>query len=627
MKTAKKQVPTKQTLQQVLWAIPLSVIIVILLGLGSLIGFEVVYADRVYPGVYVEKTDLSGLMINEASQRLSEALPYTYEGRLVLIYGDQSWDLQPIDLGYVVEPTNSAREALAVGRQGRTLENIIEQGQAWFNGVQISPTAYYDERIAQIFLQTIAEGINRPIIEATLALEGSEVMVRSGQVGIEVDIQATLAQIAPVLMDMADAEIPLVVNKTQPAILDVDPQAELAREILSEPLVLWDTGEEENGETWTISPEELAGMLIIVRNESSAAGESAYKIDLNQELFEIYLESIKPGLSVEPVNARFIFNDDTRLLEVIEPATIGRELDVQGSIETIKTLLLDGEHQIDLQFQTLEPEVADDANGEELGITELVHQETSYFYGSDVARAQNIETASAQFHGLLIPPGATFSMADALGNISLENGYAEALIIYGGQTIQGVGGGVCQVSTTLFRTAFFAGFPIPERHAHAYRVSYYELRRDGSRNPNLAGLDATVFVPIVDLKFTNDTEHWLLMETYMGQYQSLTWKFYSTKDGRTVDWQTTGPTNIIPAPEPRYIENPDLEKGELEKVDYAADGAEIRVTRTVYKDDQVHFSDSFYTKFQPWQEVWEYGPGTEGIPEPEPQAETEPETN
>jgi len=627
MKTAKKQAPTKQTLQQVLWAIPLSVIIVILLGLGSLIGFEVVYADRVYPGVYVEKTDLSGLTINEASQRLSEALPYTYEGRLVLIYEDQSWDLQPIDLGYVVEPTNSAREALAVGRQGRTLENIIEQGQAWFNGVQISPTAYYDERIAQIFLQTIAEGINRPIIEATLALEGSEVMVRSGQVGIEVDIQATLAQIAPVLMDMADAEIPLVVNKTQPAILDVGPQAELAREILSEPLVLWDTGEEENGETWTISPEELAGMLIIVRNESSAAGESAYKIDLNQELFEIYLESIKPGLSVEPVNARFIFNDDTRLLEVIEPATIGRELDVQGSIETIKTLLLDGEHQIDLQFQTLEPEVADDANGEELGITELVHQETSYFYGSDAARAQNIETASAQFHGLLIPPGATFSMADALGNVSLENGYAEALIIYGGQTIQGVGGGVCQVSTTLFRTAFFAGFPIPERHAHAYRVSYYELRRDGSRNPNLAGLDATVFVPIVDLKFTNDTEHWLLMETYMGQYQSLTWKFYSTKDGRTVDWQTTGPTNIIPAPEPRYIENPDLEKGELEKVDYAADGAEIRVTRTVYKDDQVHFSDSFYTKFQPWQEVWEYGPGTEGIPEPEPQAETEPETN
>jgi len=205
-------------------------------------------------------------------------------------------------------------------------------------------------------------------------------------------------------------------------------------------------------------------------------------------------------------------------------------------------------------------------------------------------------------------------MANALGNISLENGYAEAPIIYGGQTIQGVGGGVCQVSTTLFRTAFFAGFPIVERHAHSYRVGYYEQERDGSRNSNLAGLDATVYVPIVDMKFINDTDHWLLMETYMGDYFSLTWKFYSTKDGRTVDWNTTGPTNVIPAPDDLWRENPDLAKGEIKKVDYSADGADVSVTRTVYKGDTVYFSDSFFTRFQPWQAIYEYGPGTE-IPE------------
>lgn len=625
MKKPKAQNSTNKTLQQVFWAIPLSIFIFVLIGLAVLVGFEVVYADRIYPGVYVEKTDLSGLTITEASQKLAEALPYTYEGRLVLTYGDQSWEKRPIDLGYVVEPTNSAKKALEVGRGAGYPEKLIEQGQAWFQGVQISPAAYYDERIAQIFLQNIAQGIDQPTIEASLALEGSDVIVKSGQVGLEVDIQGTLAQIAPALMRMEDAVIPLIVKETPPAILDVGPQAELARQILGEDLALTDPDAEDDAGTWTIAPQELASMLIITRSESSAEGESSYQIALNQDLFEIYLESIKPGLSVAPINARFIFNDDTSQLEVIESATIGRELDVQASIETIEAALIEGAHQVNLQFQSLEPEVTDDATGEELGITELVHQETSYFYGSDAARVQNIETASAQFHGLLVPPGATFSMADALGNISLENGYAEALIIYGGQTIQGVGGGVCQVSTTLFRAAFFAGFPIPERHAHAYRVSYYELRRDGSRDPNLAGLDATVFVPIVDLKFTNDTEHWLLMETYMGQYQSLTWKFYSTKDGRTVNWQTTGATNIVPAPEPLYRENPELEKGELKKVDYAADGAEIRVTRTVYKGDQVHFSDSFYTKFQPWQEIWEYGPGTEGIPETE--AEDAPETN
>ena len=133
---------------------------------------------------------------------------------------------------------------------------------------------------------------------------------------------------------------------------------------------------------------------------------------------------------------------------------------------------------------------------------------------SSKERVQNINAASAKFHGLLVAPGETFSMAAALGDITLDNGYAEALIIVGGPTIKGVGGGVCQVSTTLFRNAFFAGFPILERYAHAYRVGYYEQNANG-HDPDLAGLDATVFVPLVDFKFANDTPYWLLMETYV----------------------------------------------------------------------------------------------------------------
>jgi vancomycin resistance protein YoaR len=352
-------------------------------------------------------------------------------------------------------------------------------------------------------------------------------------------------------------------------------------------------------------------MLTVSQVENGKGESSSYQVSINPDLFNVYLSSLAPGLSVAPVNTRFMFNDDSRELEVVEPAVIGRELNVTASIDAINAQLQAGEHTIALQFDTLEPAVTDDMTGEDLGITELVVQETSYFYNSDAARVQNIETAAAEFYGLLIPPGATFSMADAMGDVSLENGYAEALIIYGDQTIQGVGGGVCQVSTTLFRAAFEAGLPIVERHAHAYRVKYYELTREGTYDTTLAGLDATVYVPIVDLKFTNDTGNWLLMETYMGQYYSLTWKFYGTRDGRSVEWQTTGLTNIVPAPEPLYRENPDLDKNQVKKVDYAADGADVTITRTVYKGDTVYFSDSFYTHFQPWQEIWEYGPGTE----------------
>ena len=209
-------------------------------------------------------------------------------------------------------------------------------------------------------------------------------------------------------------------------------------------------------------------------------------------------------------------------------------------------------------------------------------------------------------------------MAESMGEISLDAGYSEALIIFDGQTIQGVGGGVCQVSTTLFRAAFFAGFPIVERHPHAYRVSYYEKTQGNQRNTRLAGLDATVYVPVVDFRFTNDTPYWLLMETYVSRPASrITWKFYSTSDGRSVEWETTGAYNTVEPPKPLYRVNNALEQGEIKQVDWEAQGAEVRVQRFVYRSGTLHIQDSFYTRYEPWRAVYEYGPGTEGIPESE----------
>jgi vancomycin resistance protein YoaR len=183
------------------------------------------------------------------------------------------------------------------------------------------------------------------------------------------------------------------------------------------------------------------------------------------------------------------------------------------------------------------------------------------------------------------------------------------LIIYGGRTIKGVGGGVCQVSTTLFRAVFNSGFPIVERYSHAYRVSYYEKTASGAIDPRLAGLDATVYFPLVDFKFTNDSPYWILMETYIGD-GSLTWKLYSTSDGRSVRWDTTGPTNIVPAPSPLHEENAELKKNQIKQVDYAANGADVTVTRTVSKDGTVLFQDQITTHYQPWQAICQYGPDT-----------------
>jgi vancomycin resistance protein YoaR len=431
-----------------------------------------------------------------------------------------------------------------------------------------------------------------------------------------VDLQSALTQLQAQLPTLTDGIIPLIVHETSPAILDASAQADIARKILSAPLVISvpDPKKKDPG-PWTFDQKTLASMLTI--EKVNTAEGSRYQVSLNSANLRLFLEGIAPNFLTYPQNGRFIFNDDTRQLEELQPAVIGRNLDVDASLQAIVDKVSAGEHNLSLVIQHTQPAAPDNATAEQLGIKELVASYTSYFRGSDSARIQNITTASLRFHGVLVAPGETFSMASALGDVSLDNGYSEAWIIYGDRTIKGVGGGVCQVSTTLFRTVFFAGFPVVERYAHAYRVGYYEQTVNG-HDQSLAGLDATVYAPVVDFKFTNDSPYWLLMETYVSASNgTLTWKFYSTSDGRTVDWQTSGPINIIEPPEPLYEENDQLSKGTIKQIDYAADGSDVRVARTVYRGGAVILEDVFATHYLPWQAVYQYGPGTKGIPTPE----------
>ncbi len=136
-----------------------------------------------------------------------------------------------------------------------------------------------------------------------------------------------------------------------------------------------------------------------------------------------------------------MFNDDTHQLEVISSAVVGTSVDIEKSADSVLEKLQNGEHQASLVMQTVDPAVKDSSTAAELGITELVAETTSYYYGSAAARIQNIRTAAASFHGVMVGPGEVFSMAEYLTDISLDNGYAEAPIIVGDQTVDGIGEG------------------------------------------------------------------------------------------------------------------------------------------------------------------------------------------
>jgi vancomycin resistance protein YoaR len=607
----------KNIFDQLLRALLIGALLFALSLVFLLVSFQVLYSGRIYPGVSVSGVNVSGMTPQQAGVAIGQHVDYPDRGRIIFRDGSRTWQVSPARLGFFVDPGGSAMQAFNVGRQGSIFERLYDQFAAAWQGYSLPAVIVYDQKRAQQYVLDLAKQVDQPVLEASLGLNGPEVVVHSGQVGREMDVPATLKIVNAQLQTLTDGIIPLRIKETPPVILDANQQADVARRILSDALTLTMPDPSENQGPWTFDRQTLANMLTIQRIQTGTTAE--YQVGLNGDALRSFLTDLSPKLSRNPQNARFTFNDQTHQLDLIQHAIIGRALNVDATVQSINEKLLQGVHSVPLVLDTNEPAVTDSATADSLGIHELVSQQTSYFYGSAADRVQNIQTASARFMGLLVAPGEVFSMGQAIGDISLENGYAEALIIVGNQTIQGVGGGVCQVSTTLFRTAFFGGFPIVERHAHAYRVYYYEKVAGNKINPKLAGLDATVYFPLVDFKFKNDTPNWLLMETYVNPAaSSLTWKFYSTSDGRTVDWTSTGPVNVVPAPPPSYKENPDLKKGQIKQVDYAADGADVTVTRTVTRDGQVIINDTIQTHYLPWQAKYEYGPGTEDIPTPSP---------
>lgn len=314
------------------------------------------------------------------------------------------------------------------------------------------------------------------------------------------------------------------------------------------------------------------------------------------------LSTLKKETDIAPVNALFTFEngkvsafslsrdgrviDSTRLKEQLY-----QEL-IRNSANTKPSKII-----MQVPIKVLKPEVTNE-NVNSLGIRELIGSGTSLFAHSIENRIYNIKLAAGRLNGVLIAPGEIFSFNKALGDVSAFTGYKQAYVIENGRTVLGDGGGVCQVSTTLFRAALSAGLPIAERNAHAYRVSYYE--QDSG-----PGIDAAVYSPSVDMKFKNDTGAHILIQSYADTVNlRLNFYLYGAKDGREVVIGQPVILSTAPAPSPLYQDDPTLQKGVEKQVDFAAPGARVYFTRTVKKGDKVILDDKFSSNYRPWQAIF-----------------------
>lgn len=231
------------------------------------------------------------------------------------------------------------------------------------------------------------------------------------------------------------------------------------------------------------------------------------------------------------------------------------------------------------------------------GVTTFLATGQTNYYGSSRARITNIHVGASKFGDRLFE-GRIFSFNTMLGDISAATGFVPGLVIAGDRTATGVGGGICQVSTTVFRALYGAGLPIVERRNHSYQVHYYDPQ----------GLDATIYQPSQDLKFANDTGGAMWFQTdWDDAHARLTVNVFGQPRDYTVSISRPVTLRTTPSPADRLIPDPSMRVGQRRQVDWAALGANLRVVRSFTRAGKVFKTDTLNSVYVPWPNIFMVG--------------------
>lgn len=270
------------------------------------------------------------------------------------------------------------------------------------------------------------------------------------------------------------------------------------------------------GQELTVKSAELKEWLEKYQRTYSGSEDTR----ISPEKLSDYLKNLAVATNVEPVNANIQFEGSKAT--TFRAAVEGSRLDIDKSAAAIIKSLGNGGDRAELPVNKVPPTITLEKIND-LGISTLLAKGESNFAGSSPARVHNIRVGSAKYNGHIVKPGEEFSFNDVLGEVDETSGYQAELVIKNGTLIPEFGGGICQVSTTLFRAAVNAGLPITERKPHSFAVKYY--------NPQ--GFDATIYPGVIDLKFVNNSPaHLLIQSKIVGT--KITFEIYGSDDGRKV---------------------------------------------------------------------------------------------
>jgi vancomycin resistance protein YoaR len=614
---ARRRRPPSRSGGLLLQLLLLTLIAVLLAAGGGLYYLDRSYQGKIYPNVTVQGQPVGELTPQAAEDALRAQYTDFLRQPVLLTFGDHVWRPTPAEVGVAFDFKGASDQAYRAGRGNGLIENIQAVAAIWQNGLDLPLRVTFDQGAMQRYVAGLRADLESGPVDAQLRLDGPSVRTQPAHTGRQVLVDETVQDLTAALMTFKPGAVALRTRELPPRLGDAN--VALARAqiegLLQGPLTL-----QVERKTYTWPPEEIALMLQIARvPETAATDRISVAVDQYQVMRRIRAIADETGRG--SVNPRVDWNNGD--LKIIKPGKAGVRLDENAAQALIMASIGSADRLLELPVHDVAPQVTE-ANLHDLGINELVSVGTSDFSGSAPYRIHNVGAGMNILNGILLAPGEEFSFNQNIGSIDEKNGFVQGYAIIQNRTQLEFGGGICQDSTTMFRAAFWAGLPITERWGHSFYISWYDKYGLGGYG-NGMGMDATIFTGGPDLKFVNDTGHWLLIQSWSNPKTGVAQvEFYGTKTDRQVLLSQKVYDRLPAIGKPVYVADPKQPRGTIKQTDTARGGMTIDVYRTIIENGVRQKPELFRTKFKPWANIYAVNPadmGPDGRPALQPPAE------
>jgi vancomycin resistance protein YoaR len=528
---------------------------------------------RIAEGVTVAGVDVGGLTPGQATAKLERRARAVANVPVTFTAGGHRWRLRPGNLGVEADWAAAVKLAEQHGDGFAPLRGFRRLGVRVF-GADVSPPTRVWTHALDFELTRMSRTVGTPHRDAAIVLHGLRPAVVPGRVGRGLDRKAAAQAIVQALVGFErGTPVALPVRRDPPTVAaeNLAPVVGQVRTAVSRRIRM-----SLGTSSWWLQPGQLATLLSLPRDGTRSLAIGGPAADR-------YFQRLGRGIGRPPRDATFRVVDSGRVFVV--PSRPGRVIAVPATRKNILAAALSPNSRNARVVVTTQDAKRSTAEVRAMGIrTRISRYET--IYGGDPNRIHNVQLVARLIDGKLIAPGTTFSFNHATGARTASKGFLEAPVIINGELTTGLGGGVCQVSTTVFNAAYEAGLKITERTNHALYISHYPQ-----------GRDATVDYPDVDLKFVNDTPHWILLRTFVGSY-SLVVDLYGAPIHRRVVSETRPLVETGPAPIKR-VPDPTLFNGVAVLEDSGEPSRSTSVRRLVYlPSGKLLYDNTWYSSYR-----------------------------